>query len=544
MDLIASFSIALLVSTLLVPFFIRHAPALRLIDVPTEERKVHGHAIPRSGGLGIAIGFFVTALLVLDASKELLTLLAALAVIAGFGLVDDRRNLSFRWKFLGQGVAALILISGGVVIERVPFCGMEPMPLWFSAPLTLLFIVGVTNAVNLTDGLDGLAAGNCLLSLVLIAVLSLQAQQVEFAILALAAVGALLGFLRFNTHPAIVFMGDTGSQFLGFLTVSLAILATQGETAPYSPLLPLLIAGLPVLDTCMVMGIRLYQGRFIFSPDRNHIHHQLLALRFHHHEVVAVLYLLATLLAVLAYSLRYAADSLLLAGYVLFCGVLLGGLWWARMRQWQCRQPWPEGIPRERRRSWTRRLGWYHHHAGVLLEGVLCALLLMASLLLAPVNPESPGFRALALAVLCVAAFVLRHRAAVLTRFLFYTSASVLLYVSEFSLEVAPRLNLLVDGLLMLTAFALVLAVRVSRRSDFRFDTHDYLLVLLLLMVPFFLEPLFDRGDLTRLLLRFVVLAYTCEFVLARDPLAGRWLRPTCFLAVIALGLPAFLCDT
>ena len=154
-------------------------------------------------------------------------------------------------------------------------------------------LVGITNAINLSDGLDGLAGGVTFLSLAAIAVLTYIAVDAGFMLLAtMSIMGSILGFLRFNTFPARIFMGDGGSQFLGFSAGVLAILLTQSSNTALSPALPLLILGLPILDTLMVMGERIYEGRSPFVADRKHIHHRLLALGFHHYEAVVTIYAL------------------------------------------------------------------------------------------------------------------------------------------------------------------------------------------------------------------------------------------------------------
>jgi UDP-GlcNAc:undecaprenyl-phosphate GlcNAc-1-phosphate transferase len=536
MTLIAAFAIALLTSTLLVPLLMRYAGGLGLIDLPTEARKVHVKAIPRCGGIGIATGVLLAAFFWLELSPQILSLLGALLVIVVFGIIDDRQNLSYHWKFAGQLLATIILLCGGTLIERVPFMGMDPIPVWLSWPLTLFFVMGVTNAVNLSDGLDGLAAGNSLLSLVLITILSLQIGETHSAILAVAGIGGLLGFLRYNTHPATVFMGDTGSQFLGFLTVSLAILCTQSESAPFSPLLPVLIIGLPILDTFMVMTIRIWEGRFIFSPDRNHIHHQLLELNFRHYEVVAILYLLCTLLAVIAWSLRFSSDLLVLVSYLLYCAALIGVLYRLRIQHWHFRTHQPQANSRDRRSQWIRKIDWYHYRVGLVLEVALSLFFVIAAVFLRPTNAEGIGFALLFVAGLIVLCVLLRSVPALATRIVVYTASAFIVFSFIHSLDTRPLFNQLTDAYLLVLFFLLMLGVRMTKKEVFRFDTHDYLVLLLLIMVPLFMEPLLAREDLTRLVLRFALLVYICEFLLGRCREGYTLLRTACLLSILILG--------
>lgn len=535
MDVIAAFVVALVLSTLLVPVCIRYAANLGLIDDPSEARKVHVTQIPRTGGLAIAIGVFASSALWLDLNPELLGILLGGLVIVIFGLLDDLRNLPFQWKFAGQIAAALIAMCSGVMIDRMPFMGLDSAPLWMTAPVTLVFIVGAINAVNLSDGLDGLAAGNSLLSLLFIALLGLQNGHMAPAILAIAGVGGLLGFLRFNTHPASVFMGDTGSQFLGYLTVCLALYCTQSPEAAYSPLLPLLILGLPILDTLTVMVIRYSEGRHLFSPDRNHIHHQLLALNFRHYEVVAVLYLLCTVLVGMAYYLRYSADALLLGVYLLFSAAVIGTLHWGKLTGWQLRAKSREG--KERRNRWLRKIHWYHHVAPVLLEWSLAILLVVMAFLFS--HNFSLGAIVtwpIVLGLLVLMALAPQKRAVVTTRVTYYVTVACMIFVFAETLGSRPQLDLVLDITLGTLAVLLVLGVRMTRKADFRFDTHDYLVLLLILMAPQFLTLFAPQQEMTRLVLRFVVLAYIGEFLLARKGAGLPAMKTACLACLLILG--------
>ncbi len=190
-------------------------------------------------------------------------------------------------------------------------------------PLTLLVIVGVTNAVNLADGLDGLAGGLSLISFAGIAYLAYQANEPLLVLLMMAVLGGLLGFLRFNTYPAKIFMGDAGSQFLGHYLAVAAILLTDSTRTMYSPLLALFIWGVPLLDTIGVMGQRLMEGRSPFVGDRNHIHHKLLARGLTHGQAVSVIYLAHAVMVSCAYLLRWQSDVVLIAVYLLWAVAIL-----------------------------------------------------------------------------------------------------------------------------------------------------------------------------------------------------------------------------
>jgi UDP-GlcNAc:undecaprenyl-phosphate GlcNAc-1-phosphate transferase len=250
--------------------------------------------------------------------------LAGAAVLIFFGLLDDLQDLPPKAKFVGQIAAALVVIFGGGV--QITSLGMLfpdlHLPAVIAIPLTLVAIVGATNAINLADGLDGLAGGMCLLIFSAIGYLAyLEGNQV-IGLMSLALAGVLFGFLRFNTHPATIFMGDAGSQFLGFSAATLAIALTQ-MTSTLSPVLPLILLGFPILDTLTVMVTRIVQGRSPFSADKNHFHHHLLGLGLHQSESVLVIYVLQTLLVLSAILLRYHSDWILLICYCGFSAVVL-----------------------------------------------------------------------------------------------------------------------------------------------------------------------------------------------------------------------------
>jgi len=323
MALFFSFLIAMLVTMALIPPLMRVARRWQFVDIPNE-RKVHLHAIPRVGGVAMVAGAVLPLILWLWPSPQVIALLAGIGVIVVFGVWDDRADLDYRLKFAGQCVAAIIVWWAGVRVGYLPWVGELTPPL--SLGLTVLGLLTITNAVNLADGLDGLAGGSTLLSLTAIAVLGYMSGQMAVVLIALAVMGSILGFLRFNTHPARVFMGDGGSQFLGFTTGVLAIFLTQGINSPYSLSLPALLLGLPILDTAVVMARRLRQGRSPFSADKNHIHHRLLNLGLDHYHAVFIIYVVQALLIIAAYYMRNASDALILLFYGLCCAAVVAML--------------------------------------------------------------------------------------------------------------------------------------------------------------------------------------------------------------------------
>jgi len=316
------FSVFITIS--LVPLFGKLAYRLHALDLP-DPRKMHSEPMPRFGGLAMAFGMLITVIIWLPKDSFVKAFLIGSTIIAIFGLIDDIAGMGYKTKFFGQILAALVAILIGKV--RIITLGtIIPSHLcladWFSYLLTLVVIVGVTNAINLSDGLDGLAGGICLLTFCCIAYLAYVAKMFTIVLLAASMIGVIFGFLRFNTYPASIFMGDTGSQLLGFSGIILALKLTQ-ESLELSPVLPLILFGFPILDTLSVMLQRIAEGRSPFTADKNHLHHKLIRLGFFHTEAVVIIYIIQFLLVLSSIFFRNSSDWGLLIGYASFCVIAL-----------------------------------------------------------------------------------------------------------------------------------------------------------------------------------------------------------------------------
>jgi UDP-GlcNAc:undecaprenyl-phosphate GlcNAc-1-phosphate transferase len=334
-QLFLAFVVALSVTGALIPLLARWAPSIGLTDAPGP-RKVHSVPVPRVGGLAMAVGVLIPTLLTVELTPSIRGLLLGLVVLLLFGLWDDRVTLGYRTKFAGQVIAVgTCMVVGGVHVGAIMVGSVEVLPAPVSIFISFVFLIGITNAVNLADGLDGLAGGMVLLCLCAIALFAAANHNSTVTAVALIEAGAVLGFLRFNTHPARIFMGDSGSQMLGFSVGALALLATQGENCPLSAALPLLLLGLPIMDTLTVMLTRIRQGRSPFSADSNHLHHRLLALGFAHREAVLLIYMMQVGLVLLAYFLRFESDAEVVIAFCVFAGVVLGSLRWAAQSRWR-----------------------------------------------------------------------------------------------------------------------------------------------------------------------------------------------------------------
>jgi len=342
MEFLSTLIIAVLITSLTIPLLQRLALRYSLVDIPNE-RKVHSKPIARVGGVAMALGAFVPLIYWQRGDRFLQAYLLSALVLVAFGLADDLLDISPAWKFLGQSAAAAIIIGlGGVQVLTLGSLLPEgiALPPWGLIVLTLVAIVGVTNAINLSDGLDGLAGGISLLGIAFIGFLAWQEGDLIIGLIAVALCGAIFGFLRYNTFPASIFMGDTGSQLLGFSAIALALSLTQGNT-PLSPAVPLLILGFPVLDTLSVMTGRIIRGRSPFSADKSHFHHSLLALGLHQTESVLVIYVIQVTLIVAAYLLRFYSDWLLLGGYLFFSATVLTIFAVTRRCEWEPKRTRP-----------------------------------------------------------------------------------------------------------------------------------------------------------------------------------------------------------
>ncbi|HZJ84760.1 MAG TPA: MraY family glycosyltransferase, partial [Syntrophomonadaceae bacterium] len=247
-------------------------------------------------------------------------------IIFLIGILDDIYQLSAKTKFVGQIIAASIAIYFGVVVQFLtnPFDGLVSLG-FLSIPVTLLWIVGVTNAINLIDGLDGLAGGVSIIAAATMGIIALLNGQLEVALIAFLLVAAILGFLPYNFHPARTFMGDSGSNFLGFILGCLAIMGTAKSVALISLFIPIVILGIPIFDTFFAIIRRINNKVPIFKPDKDHLHHRLLALGMGHTQCVLTIYAISSVFALVAIFLSMTTNpkAMLILALLLF-SVILG----------------------------------------------------------------------------------------------------------------------------------------------------------------------------------------------------------------------------
>jgi UDP-GlcNAc:undecaprenyl-phosphate GlcNAc-1-phosphate transferase len=295
-----------------------------MLDQPNA-RKIHQEPIPRTGGPAVILGCLLPLIVLFKGDRIVLGLCLGAMCILIIGIMDDLWDLNYKWKFVGQGLAAtLALLISGIRFHTLGelWQGFSPEFGLLGLPLGIFFLVATTNIINLSDGLDGLAGGICFLIFCAVGFLAYFQSDFRLLSLSICVLGAIAGFLRYNTHPAIVFLGDTGSQFLGFAAGFSMLLLTQIKTV-YSPVIPLYLVGIPFIDTTMVIFERLRQRRPIFRADKNHIHHKLLKMGLRHSESVMVIYALQLGMILIAWTGRYADNAVLFVSFLFLTGVSL-----------------------------------------------------------------------------------------------------------------------------------------------------------------------------------------------------------------------------
>nr|WP_326203984.1 MraY family glycosyltransferase [uncultured Oscillibacter sp.] len=318
---------ALVVSFLMTPVVKTFAYKVGAVDVPKDARRMHKVPIPRLGGLAIFIGFMVRVLIlggVRGGNGQMQSILLGSVIIVVLGVVDDIMALPAMLKFVVQIAAALIPALNGVVIQAFSNPNIFSDSLYWvlgplSVPFTVLWIVAITNAVNLIDGLDGLANGVSAISATTMLVIALLASEAQVAIVMAALVGACVGFMPYNLNPAKMFMGDTGATFLGYILATMSIQGLFKFYAVISFAVPFLILGLPIFDTTFAFIRRLAHGQSPMHADRGHIHHRLIDMGLNQKQAVATLYVISAMLGLSAVVLTTGGEQKAMLFFATLC---------------------------------------------------------------------------------------------------------------------------------------------------------------------------------------------------------------------------------
>lgn len=306
--LLLAIIVAFVISFAITPVVKAFATRVGAVDVPGEARRIHDHPIPRMGGLAIFFGFLLSVLLFVDVTREVRGILFGAIIIVATGAIDDIVSLRAWTKFLIQILAAVVAVLHGVVIHVVMnpnvFSEQEAIVLgWLAVPITILWIVGITNSVNLIDGLDGLAVGVSTISCITILVVALLVSEPNVALIVAALAGACIGFMPYNLNPAKIFMGDTGSLLLGYVLSTVSVLGLFKFYTLVTFVVPVLALAVPLSDTLFAFCRRILHGQSPFTADRGHFHHKLMDLGLNQKQAVAILYAVSAILGLAAVTL-------------------------------------------------------------------------------------------------------------------------------------------------------------------------------------------------------------------------------------------------
>lgn len=542
---------SLLLSLWLTPLAIRLSFRINAIDRP-DGRKIHKKAISRMGGVSMVAGLCVPLLLFRGVDRPLAGFLAGAAVVVLTGFLDDLYRISARWKFLGEIAAAgLFLAVSGYRLEGFgDFLGVGPVrfgPL--AAGVTVFCMVGVMNALNLSDGLDGLAGGIAVIACLFLGGFAyLAGDWVSLSIL-MALAGALFGFLRYNTHPANLFMGDTGSLLLGYSLSVVTVMLVQGGH-PGEPLVPATVAAvlaLPIMDTLLVMGRRVCKRMSPFEPDRTHLHHRLLALGLPHAAVVPLMYMSAALFGLQAWHLMERPEWVQFGAVLALGGVIYGAL--ALVERNAIR--WDRFLVRNGER---RDRGLYPVLARLMGRSVRPAAWVIAVGLFLPTMALDAVPRPFTLAAAGAGLFAAvlfpwrsRRSRSGLCYGLMYACAVVLLGI----LQGTPGMPRWMPG--YLAGFSALILLWVLLKMKYRghrdivlFSSFETLLIGASLFVPVVLAPALELGEGPRTLLlsvclESVVLLLAMKLLVVHQPRRNPVIAATLLLALSIVAMKGFL---
>lgn len=323
--------LAFLVSLVMTPIVIRLAKKFGFLDIPKDARRMHNKPIPLSGGVAMYVAIMIGMIVFLKLNRELICVMIGATLILISGLIDDKTDMSPKMKLLFQLTAALLLIVGNVRVEFFT----NPFPIGetviflgvLSIPITIFWIVGITNTVNLIDGMDGLAAGVSLICSISLMLIANKFGYDNMAIIAALLVGACAGFLPYNFNPAKIFMGDTGALFLGFMLSYISVEGIMKSAAALTIIVPVLILGVPVFDTTFAMIRRKLSGKKIMQADKGHLHHRLLALGLTQKQTVLTLYVISIIFGLLAIVVAEVdAKTGLFISALVIAGIIVMGI--------------------------------------------------------------------------------------------------------------------------------------------------------------------------------------------------------------------------
>jgi UDP-GlcNAc:undecaprenyl-phosphate GlcNAc-1-phosphate transferase len=544
MILFSTFLLSTIFTILLIPILINLAVKINLLDMPNS-RKIHSNPIPRIGGIAMALAAFVPMLLWAPKAKFVVAVMIGSGVLIIFGLIDDLKDIGFKKKFAGQIIAALIVILyGGLKIQDLG--GLIPgdyvLPDWVSIPMTVIAIVAVTNAINLSDGLDGLAGGITLITFLFIGYLSYIVHFQAFEVMSVAMVGAIFGLLRYNTHPATVFMGDAGSQFLGFMAVTLSLGVTR-MTTQISPILPLFVIGLPIIDTLSVMAQRLMEGKSPFKADKNHLHHKLMNLGLFHSESVVIIYFIHAISVCIAFIFRYESDRFLLISFIMFAAGIILVIFIAEDRGWRIkRYPIVDVVIKGRIRK-LREEQVIIKFSFKAVEIGFISLLIFTCFLPRHIHIYLSLAAISFLVVIAIAwqfkkdwaSYLIEISIFLMIPFLAYLSETDVVYLKHTMLKSAYTYSF---GALIVFV---LLTLKFTRRKGFQTTPLDFLILIVALVVPNLPDERIQHWQMGIIATKIVVLFFTYEILKGELRLNTKKLGFTCVITLLIISFRGFI---
>ena len=530
MDGLLLFVTAMIISMIVVPLMIRVAPRIGMVDMP-DQRKVHTTPIPRVGGIGIVIGSLIPIILWLPFEPVIASFIFGCLVLLVFGVWDDSCELGHYVKFIGQFLAVIPLIYyADLYVETIPFFG--DLPEFIGKAFTVIAMVGMINAINHSDGLDGLAGGMSLLSLICIGYLAFLVDDFNSVFIILAVLGGVFGFLRFNSHPARVFMGDGGSQFLGFVLAYLAIMLTQKTHTALSPALPLLFLGLPIIDIIAVFYLRISGGMNWFKATRNHIHHRLLDLGFTHYESVIIIYSIQVFLIVSAVILKYEYDFLVLGLYFIVCSSVFIVITISEKNNYKVNVTNKESVI-DRFFNNTIQTKLVSKVFGGYVIYAIPALFLIVSFIVETVPSDIGFLSGLLLVLMVVFYFGLNSLFNSYMKFVYYIFASLIVYLDAIYMSYLQFPVIGFEAVFyILLAISIAFVIKYDRKVEFQLTPLDYLVMVIVVgaLIVFNLMP--DRIDYGYSIIKLVLLFYGCELIEKRVTPVRNYMNIALFLTM------------
>jgi UDP-GlcNAc:undecaprenyl-phosphate GlcNAc-1-phosphate transferase len=541
MTYLLAFITAMVISMALIPLMVRIAPKVGMVDRP-DPRKVHAKPIPRAGGVGIVLGALVPIFLWLPMDTLMNAYLFGAIVLLVFGVWDDICELGHYTKFIGQFLAVVAVVyHGELYVTHLPFMGLDTIPASFGMPFTVFAMIGVINALNHSDGLDGLAGGMSLLSLASMSYLAFISDGSTVVFIACATLGGVFGFLRFNTHPARVFMGDGGSQFLGFTMAFLVVYLVERVNPAFSPALPALLLGLPVIDILAVFAQRAYHRMNWFRASRNHIHHRLLQLGFDHYEAVVIGYSIQAVFVISALFLSYESDALILAIYLAVATMIFVFLVSAESMGWRAHASKKiTGLVKVVRAVKAHKL--FTLAPISVITVAISAFFVLVGLASTQVPRDLAVISAI-LAPLLVVLLLLSSRSnSIVVKAVYYVTAAFTVYLTtKYLAKQFPALETV--ELVYFSALAVIIgfAVRYVGKSEFTTTPLDYLVIFIALVSGILLNEIPGRTDLGLMAIKLIILFYGCELVTMHMKRAWNILNVSTVVALALLSVRGLL---